>query len=232
VRPLPSGGAGHRRRGAPFLATLILAFGAAAAPARASVFHDATLDLGLSDDARIFLNVTNDYFAPPPTVAVELVRNSPVPEDDFPVILYLARASRRPPQEIQRLRADYLSWSDIMDRSNVSPSVLFAGIDRDPGPPYGKAWGYWRKHARDESLRFRDRDVVELVKLQVASRSQRVSPYAVASVRQKEITVERYVAEKNRGKYPKTKGGSHAPGQAKPKGSGKPPGHDKPHGHD
>ena len=214
------------------LGGLILLLGASSVPVRAAVFNDVTRDLGLRDDARIFLNVTNDYFAPPPTVAVELVRNSPVPEDDFPVILYLARASKRPPQEIQRLRADYLSWSDIMDRSNVSPSVLFAGIDRDPGPPYGKAWGYWRKHPRDERIRFRDRDVVELVKLQVASRSQRVTPYAVASVRQKEITVEQYVAEKNRGKYPKSKGGARGTGGGKPKGSGKPEGHDKPHGHD
>ena len=215
ARPHP-GGAVH------FLAGLILLLGASAVPVRAAVFNDATRDLGLSDDARIFLNVTNDYFAPPPAVAVELLRNSPVPEDDFPVILYLARASKRPPQEILRQRADYPSWSDIMDRSNISPSVLFAGIDRDPGPPYGKAWGYWRKHPRDERTRFRDRDVVELVKLQVASRSQRVSPYAVASVRQKEITVEQYVAEKKRGKYPTAKGGS--------RGKGK--GHSKPHGHD
>ncbi|HKB06668.1 MAG TPA: hypothetical protein VKF61_00155 [Candidatus Polarisedimenticolia bacterium] len=230
--PLPSGGASHRRPGTLVLATLILALGAAAAPARASVFYDATLDLGLSDDARIFLNVTNDYFAPPPPVAVDLVRRCRVPVDDFPTILFLARVSKRPPDSILHLRLDYLSWSDIMERLKVQPSVLFTGLDRDPGPPYGKAWGYWRKHPHDESLRFRDRDVVELVKLQVGSRCQRVSPYAIASVRQQEIKVERYVAERNRGRYSKTKGGSHAAGQGKPKGSGKPPGHDKPHGHD
>lgn len=234
MQPLLTGGtrAIRRRSGARFLATLALAIGAAVAPARASVFYDATLDLGLGDDARIFLNVTNDYFGPPPSVAVDLVRRCRVPVDDFPVILYLARVSKRPPDSILRLRLDYLSWSDIMERLVIPPSVLFTGLDRDPGPPYGKAWGYWRKHPRDTSLRFRDRDVVELVKLQVGSRCQRVSPYAVASVRQQEITVERYVAERNRGKYSKTKGGSHPPGQAKPKGSGKPAGHDKPHGHD
>jgi hypothetical protein len=229
VAPLPSGGVWRRRPGARTLATLVLAIGAATAPVRASVFDDATLDLGLSDDARIFLNVTNDHFGPAPQVAVDLLRRCRVPEDDFPVVAYLARVSKRPPETILRLRLDYLSWSDIMERLTIPTSVLFTGLDRDPGPPYGKAWGYWRKHPRETSLRFRDRDVVELVKLQVGSRSQRVSPYTIASARQQEVTVETYVAERNRGKYSKAKGGSHAPGQAKPKGSGKPPGHDKPH---
>jgi hypothetical protein len=207
---------------ASFPAALCLVLCAPVVPVRASLFSDALLDLGLRDDARIFLNVTNDYFAPPPAVAVELVRNSRVPEDDYPVILYLARASKRPPKEIQRLRADYLSWSDIMDRNNIPPSVLFAGIDRDPGPPYGKAWGYWRKHRRGERFTLRDRDAVELVKLQIAARSLGVSPHTIVSARQKGITAEQYVAEKKRGKYPKAKGGA--------RGKGK--GHDKPHGHD
>ena len=207
---------------AAFPAALCFVLCASVVPVRASLFYDALLDLGLRDDARIFLNVTNDYFAPPPAVAVELVRNSPAPEDDFPAILYLARASKRPPREILKLRADYLSWSDIMDRTNIPPSVLFAGIDRDPGPPYGKAWGYWRKHRRGETIALRDRDAVELVKLQIAARSLGVSPYTIVSARQKGITVEQYVAEKKRGKYPTAKGGS--------RGKGK--GHSKPHGHD
>jgi len=207
---------------AAFPVALGLVLCASVVPARAAVFYDVTLDLGLSDDARIFLNVTNDFFAPPPAVAVELVRRCPVPEDDYPVILYLARVSKRPPQEILRLRVDYLSWSDIMDRLNIPPSVLFVGIDRDPGPPYGKAWGSWRKHRRGEGMRLRDRDVAELVKLQIAARYQRVSPYTIVSVRQKGITVEQYVADKNRAKYPKVKGAS--------RGKGK--GHSKPRGHD
>jgi hypothetical protein len=209
---------------ARFLAALCLSLCASVGHARAATFNDVMLDLGLRDDARIFLNVANDYFAPPPAVAVELVRNSPVPEDDFPVILYLARASKRQPREILRPRADYLSWSDTMDQLNIPPSVLFNGIDRDPGPPYGKAWGYWRKHQRDKRITLRDRDVVELAKLQIAARSQRVSPYTIAAVRQKGITVEEYVAGKNRGKYPKSKGAARGKDKGKE--------HGKPHGHD
>jgi hypothetical protein len=198
ARPRPASAFG-------FMAASCILLAAAVVPARAALFNDVALDLGLQDDARVFLNVANAYFAPPPTVAVDLLRRSPVPEDDFPVILFLARASKRPPEEILKQRLDYTSWSDIMARRNVSPAVLFAGIERDPGPPYGKAWGYWRKHPKGEKIRLRDRDVADLVKLQIASRSQRVSPYTLVAERNKGNTIEHYVAGKNRHKYPKSK---------------------------
>lgn len=199
-------------------AALAFALCLSVAPARAALFSDVSLGLGLGDDARVFLNVTNDYFAPPPAVAVDVLRRSPSPSDDFPVILLLARASKRPAVEILRLRLDYLSWSDIMFRLNTSPSVLFVGLGRDPGPPYGKAWGRWKKHRRGERFSIRDRDVVELAKLQIAAGSLRVSPYALVSERNKGATIEHFVAEKRRHKYPKAK---TAGGQPKGKGPGK-----------
>lgn len=224
-----------RHRGSlALVAALGLGLCATVVPARAALFSDATLSLGLHDDARVFLNVTNDYFAPPPAVAVELVKRSPAPEDDFPVVLLLARASRRPPEQILRQRLDYLSWSDIMLRLNVSPAVLFAGIDRDPGPPYGKAWGHWRKHPRGERFVIRDRDVVDLAKIQVAAGYHRVSPYTIIAERRKGVTVEHYVAEKNRGRYPKDKasrGPSRGKGTEQKKGPDKPKGHGNPHPH-
>src|SRR5438309_5849000 len=122
-------------------AALALCLSLPVAPAHAAVFYDATVRLNLGGDDRIFLNVANDYFAPPPAVAATIVERCPSPVDDYPVIMLLARASRRSPDEILRLRLDYLPWSEIMVRLNVSPAVLFAGLDRDPGPPYGKAWG-------------------------------------------------------------------------------------------
>lgn len=192
----------------------------AAVPAGAVVFSDVTLGMGLSDDQRIFLNVTNDHFSPPPAVAMALVQRAASPVDDFPVILLLARAGRRSPEEILKLRREYLSWSDIMFRMNISPSALFTGINRDPGPPYGKAWGYWKKHPR-ERLVIRDRDVVGLAKLQIASARHRVSPYSLIAERNKGVTMEHFVAEKNRGKYPRSKAAKGKP-RSSQSGKGKP----------
>src|SRR2546428_9016384 len=136
----------HPARVAVIPIALCLVLCASIVPARASLFYDVTLDLGLRDDARVFLNVANDYFAPPPAVAVDLVRRCPAPEDDYPVILLMARASKRPAAEILKMRLDYLSWSAIVYRLHVSPSVLFVGLHRDSGPPYGQARGHRRKH--------------------------------------------------------------------------------------
>ncbi|MBI1949799.1 MAG: hypothetical protein HYS34_00350 [Acidobacteria bacterium] len=216
----------RRLAGAAAGAALVLLF---ASPAAASVFYDVTLNLGLGEDQRIFLNVTNDYFAPPAAVATTLVQRCPSPVDDYPVILLLARSSKRSPDEILRLRLDYLSWSDIMFRLNISPSVLFTGIDRDPGPPYGKAWGYWKKHPR-ERLVIRDRDVAGLAKLQVAARRHKVSPYTLIAERNKGVTIEHYVAEKNRGKYPKARTAKEKARGAQPgKEKGQPKEHGRPH---
>ena len=213
---------------ARFVAALAVALGASVVSARAGVFYDATLDLGLRDDARIFLNVTNDYFAPPPAIAVDVLQRCPDPVNDYPVIQLLARTSRRSPQEILRLRLDRESWSDIMFRLNISPAVLFAGLDRDPGPPYGKAWGYWRKHPRGERFEIRDRDIYELAKLQVAAGYHHVRPYTIITERNRGITVEQYVAERNRGRYSKDKSGKE---KSRDRGPEKSKGHDKPKGH-
>jgi len=228
---MPSRFVSTRRLAGAALAAASLAL-IPAAPAGAVVFTDVTLGMGLSDDQRVFLNVANDYFAQPPAVAMALVQRAPSPVDDFPAILLLARAGRRPPEDILRLRKEYLSYSDIMFRLNISPSALFTGIDRDPGPPYGKAWGYWKKHPR-ERLVIRDRDVVGLAKLQVASARHRVSPYTLIAERNKGVTFEHFVAEKNRGKYPKSKAAKGKPkssqsGKGKPQEQGKPKHHGKP----
>ena len=222
----------HPLSSLPFLAVLGMILAAAPGAARASVFYDATLDLGLDDDTRVFLNVTNDYFAPPPAIAVDVVRRCDFPGDEYPVILLLARVSRRSPRDILMMRLDHLSWSDVMFRLNVSPAFLVVGLDHDPGPPYGKAWGRWKKYHRGEPFKIRDHDVEEFAKLQVASGYHHLSPYTVVRERTRGVTVEEFVAQKNRGRYQGGKSGRNQPrgqGSEKPKGHGKPEGHGHPH---
>lgn len=204
------------------LTILLSASLASAAISWAGVAFDVSVGLPISDDAKIFLNITNEYYAPPPEVANAVVQRCPRPEDDFPTILFLARASGRPPAEILNLRLSGNSWSAILYSVHVAPSVLFAGIDRDPGPPYGRAWGYWRNHSRERFV-VEDREFVELTKLQVASRYYRVSPYTVVAERQRGVTVERFAAHRHgaNGRADRQEGKG-------PKGHGNRPG--KPHG--
>jgi hypothetical protein len=202
----------------------------------AGVSFDVSAGLPIGDDAKLFLNITNEYYAPSPQVATMVVQRCPRPEDDYPAILFIAQASGRPPAEILDLRLRGDSWSAIMVRERVSPSVLFVGMDRDPGPPYGHAWGYWRKHPGGR-FAIEDRDFVELTKLQVTSKYYRVSPYTVAAERQRGVSVEHYAADRHRSREHAEHGDDHrrhdeGQGHGPHHEDGGPKGHENHSGHE
>lgn len=207
-------------------ALLLLLPGSAAA---GDVFYDVTLGLRIGDDSRFFLNLTNQHYAPPSQVAVDVVKRCPRPSDDYPVVLLLASASRRPADSILAMRLRGLSWSDVLFELRLSPAILFAGMDRDPGPPYGNAWGHWKQH-RSQKQRGRfvlsDAQIVDLVKLQITSSYYRVSPYAIAGERQRGVTVERFAVIKGRpaGAAPAKTSGSPSKGKRPERGQGQPHG--------
>jgi hypothetical protein len=223
------------RLGVPHAAALLLALAALALPgnARAGVSYDVSVGLPVGDDARVFLNVTNEYYAPPQEIATAVIHRCPHPEDDYPVVLFLARASGRPPVEILDMRLRGMAWADIMFGLHVRPSVLFVGVDADPGPPYGRAWGYWRNHPQ-ERLVIEDREFVELTKVQVASAYYHVSPRTVIRERQRGVTVERFVVNKHGAKareHGGDRGRGHGHGHGHGQGEGQGPGEGHGHGH-
>jgi hypothetical protein len=205
------------------------------------LFFNATLGLKMGDDARFFLNLTNQHYAVPEPTAVAIVNRCPRPQDDFPVVMLLAQVTGRDANSILALRLRGTAWADIFYRYHVSPDVLFVGMDRDPGPPYGNAWGYWRKHRGEHKDRMMlpDDQIVELTKLQIASSYYRVSPYSVIGERQRGSTVEHYAVVHGRpsGLVPARKGGQ-AGGPRPERGQGHqdhdqdaPPGQGHGHGH-
>lgn len=206
----------RRRQAGPILLLVLLA---AIGAARAGVSYDVTVGLPIGDDARVFLNITNRTYAPPQETATTLIRRCPHPEDDYPVVLFLSQAAGRPPAAILDLRLRGMAWADILFSLHVRPGVLFTGLDRDPGPPYGKAWGHWKKQPKDR-LVIGDREFVDLVKIQVTTRHYGVSPYTVIAERRKGTTVERYVRSRHEARTERAS--SHPPRAGKPKGHPKP----------
>ncbi|HUD70734.1 MAG TPA: hypothetical protein VMQ62_02130 [Dongiaceae bacterium] len=210
----------YRIRIALFAAAAVLLCASATARAGDLVI-DAGLSIDLSDDARFFLNLSNRQYAPPQPVAIDLLQRCPQPADDFPVVLFIAEAAHKNPAAILDLRLKGRSWGEIMVSLRVTPDLLFTGMDRDPGPPYGRAWGYWKKNRASKSpWRLDDPDIVALAKLQTVSAYYRVSPYRVSAEVQRGLTVEAYavahgqppVAVPARGpNASKTKGKGHGP---------------------
>ena len=193
----------------------------------------------VSNDRQMFLNVAVSNYGYDRVELEPVLPRLQYVDADLPVVLFLAHECGRPPGYIVDLRARGLSWSVVFDRVGVRPDVLFYGIDRDPGPPYGHAWGYWRNNPRH--VRLSDADVSGLVQVQIGARSARIAPYEVARARGRGTPVEVMVAEKRgRPYHDHDRGGNghdehghgheHGHDHGHDKGHGH--GHDEDHGHD
>jgi hypothetical protein len=165
-------------------------------PARAGASFDFLFSTDrVNDDTQFFLNLAVRNYGHDRLVLEPILPRLRYVEVDLPVVLFLARECGRPPGYIVDLRAQGLSWSVIFTRVGVPYEVLFVGIDRDPGPPYGNAWGHWRKNPR--RARLSDRDIAGLVQVQIGARAARMAPFELARVRGQGRSVAFVVAEKH-----------------------------------
>ncbi len=202
-------------------------------PAQAGTSFDFLFNVGnVSNDNQYFLNLMVGHYGYDRQVLEPVLPRVRSVDNDLPVVLFLAHESGRPVDFIVDLRARGLSWSVVFTRLNVSPSVLFTGIDRDPGPPYGKAWGYWKKHPK--SLAYSDNDIVGLVKVQAGTRYARATAWDLAHERGRGRPVAAVVADKKgrpwQGK-PAKGAKSHDGNQRGDHGNGQGDQHGNPHGH-
>ena len=200
----------------PFaVGALVLAvfFAAGAAPATAGTSFEFLFSTErVSNDHQLFLNLAVSNSGYDRAVLEPVLPRIQYVEVDLPVVLFVARECGRPVDYIVDLRARGLSWSVIFSQLHVSPNVLFVGIDRDPGPPYGKAWGHWKKSG--SKIQLNDEDVRGLVQVQMGSRWAGASPFELARARSQGKSVVTFVADKHGRPF---QGG----GQGKEKGHGK-----------
>jgi hypothetical protein len=82
------------------------------------------------------------------------------------------------PEVVYSYRRQGLSWYDVGVRSGLPVAVWYVPVARDPGPPYGKAYGYWRKHERNPryNVRLTDRQARDLVAVRMAHEYYGVAP--------------------------------------------------------
>ena len=130
-------------------AVLAAALGLLAAALAPAALAGVDVDLGASfpvgDNGRLFFDISSRYFDFQPAVVEHWGVRYTNP-DDLAVSLFIARQSGRSPDVIFALRRQGLSWWDVGLRTGVPVDAWFVPVQRDPGPPYGKAYGYWRKH--------------------------------------------------------------------------------------
>ena len=175
---------------------LLTALFIATTPAVAGTSFDFLFSMDrVTNDNQMFLNLAVGSSGYNRAVIEPVLPRIRYVEVDLPVILFVSRQCGRPVDAIVDLRAQGLSWSVIFSRVGVPVDTLFVGIDQDPGPPYGKAWGYWKKDRA--AAHISDDDVRGLVQVQYGSRWAGVATYEMARGRSQGKSVVTVVAEKH-----------------------------------
>jgi hypothetical protein len=166
----------HRYRNAIALIVGLLCLGCTlGGAARAGVDIDLRASVPIGDDAQLFFGINSQYYD----------RDRPDVErwggecrnpDDLAVLLFLARQTGRPPAQLIAMRRDGLTWWQIGLRLDMPMDVWFVAMSRDPGPPYGRAYGHWRRHQRDARHAFAlsDREARDLVAVRMLHEYYRV----------------------------------------------------------
>ena len=171
------------------------------------VFADTSFDFlfnvrSVSNDDQYFLNLAVSHYGYDRLSLEPIVPRLRDVETDLPVVLFLADQSGRPPAAAVDLRARGLSWAVIFTRLDLAPDVLFVGMSQDPGPPYGRAWGHWKRNRRN--VRLSDSDITGLVQIQIGSRCSGLAPDEMARARGRGRAVSDLVADSQGRPYRKT----------------------------
>ncbi len=194
-------------------------------PATAQV-RDVDLGISVSDGRlRGFYLALGDYYRVPPRQVVEFRERYRCPEEDLPVVYFLAARAHVEPAAIISLRMSKMSWLDISFRYGLTPDIFFVPLTvQRVGPPYGNAYGYYRKYgpARDwKRIVLSDREVVDLVNLRFMSEHYRMSPESVIAMRGRQnkfVVINDDIRKgKDKGKPEKQNQGQNGKGKGKKK---------------
>jgi hypothetical protein len=158
------------------------------APVNAS---DVDLGISISDGRlrNLYLAI-GDHYKVPPREVVAIRNQYHCDDEELPVVFFLAERARVEPAVILHLRARRYSWFDIAVQYRLSPNIFFVPVAAERiGPPYGKAYGYYRKYgpAGDwKKTRLNDSQIVDLVNLSFMSGHYGVAPESVMKLRNHE----------------------------------------------
>jgi len=197
------------------IALLVLSF---AQPAVAQTQWNLGVSIGNEGVNGFHFSVGEYYRVPEREVLV--VRKRGIPEEELPVVFFLATRARVAPGVIIDLRLGGMSWMDITLRHRLSPEIYYVPINGGKiGPPYGNAYGHYKKHPRNEwgKVRLPDRDVVNMVNLKFMSEHYGYPPEKVMQMRaegRKFAAINDSIQKEKHGKNGKPKDPDSARGDA------------------
>ncbi|RKX21595.1 MAG: hypothetical protein DRP45_12170, partial [Candidatus Zixiibacteriota bacterium] len=166
-----------------FLAVLLISLSFTGGSSQAEV------DVGLSLDSDgikgFYLSIGEHYNVPEKQVII--IKEKKIPDEELPVVFFLAGEAGMPPDAVIKLRLGGKSWMEIALQFGLTAKVFYVPIKGDPGPPYGKAYGHFKKHKKEKwgSLRLADDDIINFVNLRFVSSHHGLTPEEVIKMRAK-----------------------------------------------
>ena len=135
---------------------------------------------------RGFYQALGQYYGVPEREVI-VIRDRRIPDDEIPVVLFLAKKANVQPSAIYDLRLRGDSWNDITRHFGLSPEIYYVPARTVSGPPYGNAYGYYKNKPKNQwkTIRLDDSDVVNLVNLRFISDHYGYSPDRVIKMRSK-----------------------------------------------
>jgi len=126
------------------------------------VSFEAAVHLG--DDTEVYLAVSSRYYEQDDQNIRKWNRQCQ-DSDDLAVAMFLARHGHQSPDHVFTLRSNGLSWWEIGIKLGVPAESWFVPVKKEPGPPYGKAYGHWKKNGKKSSAKMNlsDSDAQNLV---------------------------------------------------------------------
>src|SRR5215510_2758060 len=117
-----------------------------------------------------FYFAVGDYYGVPESRVVYVRDHYRIPDEELPVVFFLASRAHVDPQVIINLRIKRrMSWPDITFHYGLTPEIYYVPVTR-VGPPYGNAYGHYKKCKKDyKKVVLVNDDVVNLVNLRFMS---------------------------------------------------------------
>ncbi|PIP08618.1 MAG: hypothetical protein COX51_03540 [Syntrophobacteraceae bacterium CG23_combo_of_CG06-09_8_20_14_all_50_8] len=172
---------------------------------RAEAGTEFGISVGEEGLRSFYLSVGDHYRVPQREVVI--IRERGIPYEEMPVVFFIAGRAHVAPGVIVDLRLRGMSWMDITFHYGLSPEIYYVPLRVAPGPPYGRAYGYYKKWPRKKwrKVRLGDDDVVNLVNLKFASEHYGYSPEKVIKMRSGGRNFVEINEEIKRGREPKVK---------------------------
>lgn len=150
---------------------------------------EARVDIGVTigdEGIRDFYFSVGDYYRVPEREVI-IIRERRIPDEEIPVVLFLAKRGGVPFARVIEMRRSGLAWIDITLRLGLSPEIFYVPVTIVSGPPYGKAYGHFKKKHKNEwrTIRLSDDDVINFVNLKFISDYHGYAPERVIEMRSK-----------------------------------------------